>query len=234
MNHRIYLCLAIIALASSQAFAQLAGNPDNWCREGFFTRETKNFGVGFVKPKAGQRAYFYTDDPTICPVAASCRTTSYTVAGDAIITSKNYKDFVCGWFTSSKGGVKVGWLKTADLEFPLMVHNASERVWTGQWEYASNSVSFTPSKLDGFLNVTGDALWKGMGDNVHIGELDGRFPHKDGVLEYSDGTSEFDCRATMQLAIEKYLIVADNGNCGGANVTFSGIYRKVSSKPGVK
>ncbi|MBK9530064.1 MAG: hypothetical protein IPO41_17540 [Acidobacteria bacterium] len=73
-------------------------------------------------------------------------------------------------------------------------------------------------------------MWKGLGDNVHIGELDGRFPHKDGVLEYSDGDSEFDCKATMQLAVERFLIVADNGNCGGANVSFSGIYRKVNKK----
>ncbi len=224
---RAYIVAFFITLAiTSSAFAQLSGNPENWCREGLFTRETKDFGVGFVKTA---RTSFHDDQKANCPVA-TCKTSSYVVKGDTIITSKKYNGFSCGWFTSSKGGVKVGWLRTADLEFPLMLHSASERVWTGEWSYASNTISFTPNKLDGFLNVTGDAMWKGLGDNVHIGELDGRSPHKDGVLEYSDGDSEFDCKATMQLAVERFLIVADNGNCGGANVSFSGIYRKVNKK----
>ncbi|MFT3745535.1 MAG: hypothetical protein QM785_14735 [Pyrinomonadaceae bacterium] len=148
-----------------------------------------------------------------------------------VITSRSLGDYVCGWFTGAKGGVKVGWLRKADLDYPLMLMDASEKVWTGEWQYASNSISFSPNKISGYLNVKGDALWKGMGDNVHIGELDGRFMPKDGVVEYSDGTSQYDCRATMRLTMERFLIVADNGNCGGANVTFSGIYRKVSSKP---
>lgn len=221
------LAVFLNLIAASAAFSQLAGNPPNWCREGFFTREVKDFGVGFVKVA---RANFYDDQKANCPTAAGCKTASYGVKDDTIITSKRFGAFTCGWFTSSKGSVKVGWLKTAEIDFPLMLHDASERVWAGEWRYASNSISFSASKLDGFLNVTGDAMWKGMGDNVHIGELDGRFPHKDGVLEYSDGDSEFDCKAAMRLAIGRYLIVADNGNCGGANVTFSGVYRKIPKK----
>ncbi len=221
------VAFAITLTIVSSAFAQPSGNPENWCREGLFTRETKDFGVGFVK---AARTSFHDDQKQNCPAASACKTSAYVVKGDTVITSKKFGGFTCGWFTSSKGGVKVGWLKTADLEFPQMLHDASERVWTGEWSYASNTISFTPNKLAGFLNVTGDAMWKGLGDNVHIGELDGRFPHKDGVLEYSDGDSEFDCKATMRLAAERFLIVADNGNCGGANVTFSGIYRKVSKK----
>lgn len=81
------------------------------------------------------------------------------------------------------------------------------------------------------LRVKGIALWKGIGNNVHVGELDGRSKQKDGRLEYSDGDSEFDCRAKMELILGRYLIVADNGNCGGANVSFSGIYRKTSARP---
>ena len=226
MKAHIFAFFITLTIATS-ASAQMSGNPDNWCREGLFTRETKDFGVGFVKVA---KTSFHDDQKTNCPTAAGCKTTSYVVKGDTIITNKKYGAFTCGWFTSAKGGVKVGWLRAADLEFPQMLHDASERVWIGEWNYASNTISFTSNKLSGFLNVNGTAIWKGLGDNVHVGELDGRFPYKDGVLEYSDGDSEFDCKATMQLAVERFLIVADNGNCGGANVTFSGIYRKVRKK----
>jgi len=231
MIFRACFCLTLNGLFAIAAFSQLAGNPENWCREGFFTQETKTFGVGFVKPKAGNRTYFYNDDPSKCPAASSCRSKSYLVKQDRVITSKTFGDHVCGWFTGSKGAVKVGWLKKADLEFPELLMDASEKIWTGEWQYASNTISFSPNKLNGYLNVQGNAFWKGMGDNIHIGELDGRFEPKDGVLEYSDGTGQYDCRARMQLTMQMFLIVADNGYCGGANVSFSGIYRKVASKP---
>lgn len=231
MIFRACFCLALICFVTITGFSQLAGNPENWCREGFFTQETRNFGVGFVKPKTGNRTYFYNDDPSKCPAASFCRSKSYLVKQDRVITSKILGEHVCAWFTGSRGEVKVGWLKKADLDFPEMLTDASEKVWTGEWQYGSNTISFSPNKLAGYLNVKGNAFWKGMGDNIHIGELDGRFEPQDGFLEYSDGTGQYDCRARMILSMETLLIVADNGYCGGANVSFSGIYRKVAVKP---
>lgn len=212
-------------------YGQGAGNPDSWCREGIFTQETKNFGVGFVKPKIGNRSYFYNDDPEKCPKSESCRSRSYLVKGDMVIVSKTFGVSTCSWYTGPRGSVKVGWIRSQDLEFPAMLTDGSERVWTGEWQYASNSISFTPNKIAGYLNVTGNAIWKGMGDNIHIGELDGKAQPENGLLEYSDGSGKYDCRATMRLTMESLLVVTDNGNCGGANVTFSGIYRKLNKKP---
>lgn len=230
MNGFRVFTLVIFVCFASQIYGQIQGNPDNWCREGFFTRDAKNFGIGIVKGKKGTRVFFHEDDTDKCPEGASCRTSSYVISDDIVITNRTRGDFVCAWYSGVNGNSKVGWLKRADLEFPEMVHDSSEPVWIGEWRYASNSISFTSNKLAGSLNVKGNAVWKGLGDNVHVGELDGRFPIRNGVVEYSDGDSEFDCKATMRLVAEKYLIVADNMNCGGANVTFSGIYRKVSSK----
>lgn len=230
VKSRILVCHALIIVSCASVFGQLPGNPENWCREGFFTLDAKVFGVGFVKGKKGTRTYFYNDDSEKCPVSASCRSTSYVVPGDTVFTNRTRGEHVCSWFSGANGIAKVGWLRTSDIDFPNMIHDASERVWLGEWRYGTNSISFAKTKIERNLSVKGSALWKGLGDNVHIGELDANAAYKDGVLEYSDGTSEFDCRATMRLAIEQYLIVADNGNCGGANVTFSGIYRKVPAK----
>jgi hypothetical protein len=36
---------------------------------------------------------------------------------------------------------------------------------------------------------------------------------------------EFDCSLAMHLA-GKFLVVGDNLHCGGANVSFSGVYQK--------
>lgn len=218
-----FVCL----FACGAAFGQRPDPSDNTCRQGLFTQETDDFGVGVVKKqkKAAGRAYFYDDMSPNCPESASCRTKNYVVAGDTVITNRKRGDFLCAWYSPKKGWTTVGWLKASDLDFPVSRGDISERSWTGEWRYALNSITITPDKLAGFLNVAGNAIWKGLGDNVHIGELDGAFPYKGGVLEYSSGDSQYDCRATLRL-VDAFLVVRDNMNCGGANVTFSGIYRR--------
>lgn len=46
-----------------------------------------------------------------------------------------------------------------------------------------------------------------------------------GKMNFGDGTDEHDCQVEMQL-VGKYLVVADNLHCGGANVSFSDVYQK--------
>lgn len=198
---------------------------DNTCREGLFTRETDDFGVGRVKKRSKGRAYFYDDMSANCPESQSCRTNGYVVARDTVITNKKRGDFVCAWYSPKKGRPTIGWLRASGLDFTTSRVDVSDKTWTGEWRYAENSITITPNKLAGFLNVSGSAIWKGLGDNIHIGELEGAFPYKGGVLEYSDGDSQYDCRATLRL-VDVFLVVNDNLNCGGANVTFSGIYRR--------
>lgn len=221
----------MISLSCLAVLAQYPGNPDNWCRQGFFTRDTADFMVGIVNGRKGTKVHFYGDDIEKCPDLATCRTKSYVVAGDKVITNRKRRDYFCAWFTPLKGAPTVGWLKASELEFPNPLSETSEKIWIGEWKYADNNINFAPGKLPGTLTVKGNAFWKGMGDNIHIGELDGVAKYIDGKLEYADGTGEYDCRTSMRLVATSFLIVADNMNCGGANVTFSGIYRKYSAKP---
>jgi hypothetical protein len=223
----MYRTILFIFILTTGLLAQGSGNPENWCREGLFTHDPQEFGIGEIKPTSGVRAYFYNDDPESCPQGRTCRTKSYVVIGDTIVTAREYKGFVCSWFTSQSGGVKVGWIRENHIEFPNFLSDGSARAWSGDWSYASNSIKLFQTKDKDVLKVSGNAVWKGMGDNIHVGELDGLAPFPHGILKYSEGAEKYDCNVRMELAIEKYLIVIDNGNCGGANVTFSGIYSKV-------
>jgi hypothetical protein len=42
-------------------------------------------------------------------------------------------------------------------------------------------------------------------------------------MKFGDGADELDCQVTMQL-VGKLLVVGENLHCGGANVSFSGVY----------
>lgn len=213
--------LILVFIFAVSSFGQMDGNPDNWCREGFFTRDSKDFTIGAVKASKGTRAYFYGDDPDKCPDAASCRLKTYIVSGDQIVVNRRRNGYACAWFAPAKGAATVGWIRESDLAFPEMLHDASVRTWLGEWTYGENGIEFTENKLPDNVNVTGSATWEGLGDNVHVGELDGRYEPKNGLIEYSDGDDQYDCKATMRL-LGSFLIVADNFRCGGVNVTFSG------------
>lgn len=223
------IVFALIVLSSfASVCGQIEGNPDNWCRGGFFTRDSQDFKIGTVKGAKTVKSYFFNDDPEDCPAGKNCRGKAYLVGGDKVIVARNYNGFACVWFTPVSGYETVGWVRADTLRLADPVAKPPLSAWHGTWKYADNSISFTDNKLAGFLNVTGDALWKGLGDNVHIGELDGRFAPEGNVLEYSDGDDEYDCKATMRL-VGEYLLVADNMKCGGVNVSFSGIYKKATA-----
>jgi len=222
---RLILGSIVIAIFAGFAGAQMPGNPANWCREGFFTRDSTAFRLAYVKGSGSTRAYFYGDDRKECPSGANCRQKAFVVGKDLVLTNRSANGFTCTWFTSRTGVPTVGWVKTSDLTFSEFFLDSGTQGWLGEWTYGDNGIEFTQNKLPGNLNVTGNATWKGLNGNVHVGEIDGRYEPKDNLINYSDGDDEFDCKMTMR-RFGSYLIVADNLKCGGVNVTFSGVYTR--------
>lgn len=227
--HRIFPIIIVCLFFSAAAFAQLDGNPENWCRNGAFPRESENFKLGTIKAKKGEKIYFYGDDED-CPKGKNCRLKSYLISGDRVIISRTYDNFACVWYQPKNDGETVGWIPLDKLEFIEIVPNAALSDWIGIWRYYDNSIEIVVSKKRGFLDISGNAFWKGLGDNIHIGELDGEAKLTGTKLEYgAQNTGEYDCRVTMRL-LGDFMIVSDNLNCGGANVTFSGVYRRKRSR----
>ena len=223
---REFVGVVSIALFAGLAVAQMPGNPENWCREGFFTRDSQTFRIAVANGGRTAKAYFHNDDKDDCPQAGICQRKAFVVGGDELIVNRSFGDYSCAWYSPKSGRPTVGWIKTADLRFNNLFGDPTERLWIGEWTYGGNGIEFTENKLPGNLNVTGNATWVGANPgNVHVGELDGRYEPKNGVINYSDGDDEFDCKATMRL-LGSYLIVGDNLKCGGVNVTFSGVYTR--------
>ena len=228
MIKRTIAITAVLIAMLCTANAQTPGNPENWCRNGAFPTDSQDFKIGKVKsgPKAAKKVYFYNDYADDCPTSEKCREKSYIVPGNEVIVSRVYKSFACSWYIPAKGIGTTGWIPLADLEISEVNKKPPIRSWLGDWEFADNSISFTENKLAGYLNVTGEAYWHGLGDNVHIGELDGREMPVGNIINFgSADTDEYACKATIRL-IGNFLVVDDNSNCGGMNVRFNGVYRR--------
>ncbi len=217
----------ILFLMVAPLFAQLDGDPENWCRNGLFPRENVDYSLAYVKAKRGEQIHFYGDMENDCPNNKNCRLKSYLINDDEVIVSRKFGNFACAWFQTKKGAETVGWIPLEKLEFINSVQSAGKSAWTGKWKFYDSDINIAATGKADVYKITGSAFWQGLRkDNVHIGELDGEAKLVETILKYGEGSGdEFDCKVTMRL-IGDYLIASDNNNCGGVNVSFSGVYRK--------
>jgi hypothetical protein len=220
---RVFYLLFFVILVALPVCAQDDGNPANWCRNGPFT-SYQNLRPARVTGGPKTRVNFFGDEGN-CPTEGNCQLKSYLLAGDQLIAAKSYDKFTCVWYQAPKGRATVGWIPTEKLTFSAANENPPLKSWLGAWKFYDNSINIAlPKGKPGSLYVTGQAYWRGLGDNIHTGEIDATGQPAGNLFE-SAAKEEYDCGFTLRL-IGKYLIVKDNLQCGGANVTFSGVYVK--------
>jgi hypothetical protein len=219
------LALLTLCCAAATGLAQDEGEPANWCRNGAFTRGSGEFGLARVRGEKGARVYFYGDDEGCPGPAAKCRRKAYLVPGDEVVTSRTFGDWVCAWYQPARGAETAGWLAAASLAPAAAPERPALAAWLGTWGFYDGELRVRRGRAAGSLLVEGQATWVGANPgNVHVGELSGEAAPAANLLKLG-GEDEFDCRATLRL-VGPYLIVSDNKQCGGVNVTFGGVYRK--------
>lgn len=225
MKKTLSYALALLALccAAARAGAQdEGGNPANWCRNGAFAADSKEFRLGRVVGERGARAYFYGDEEGCPGPAAKCRQRAYVVPGDEVIVSRTFGDWVCSWYQPARGRETVGWIPAQRLSVSPPDARPPLAAWLGAWEFYGNELRLGRGGRAGALRVEGEATWVGANPgNVHTGGVSGEAVPAGNVLEVEEDI----CRVTLQL-VGTYLVADDNNECGGLNVTFSGVYRR--------
>jgi len=225
MKHSVRIAALLSALLlATPAFAQLQGNPDYFCRGGYFPRESKTYRLATIKGAAGERAFFHDDGTEKCPADPACRLKTYVIASDQVIVSRTLGKFACSWFQPRKGHGTTGWIESDRLSWAGSIPPPVERDWIGVWRDNSSVIRIKRAKKKGELDIEGEATW-GSGDHAHTGNLDHTAKPSGDAMTFADAEVEGGCAGEMQL-VGKFLIVGDNLNCGGANVSFSGVYQK--------
>lgn len=222
------ICLILfIVLSVFEISAQDAnGNPENWCRNGHFPQESE-FKLATVTGKQKTKVHFLNDFDD-CPQAgnAKCVEKSYVIPGDKLIVTRKYKNWVCGWYQPQRGNETVGWIPAENIVINQPETNPTPEKWLGTWKFYDQTLVIKKNSQNGFLKVSGEAYWRGLGDNIHIGEVNAVAKPEGNKLVLE----EYSCRVTLRL-IGDFLIARDNFNCGGVNVTFNGVYQKMKRKP---
>ena len=167
--------------------------------------------------------------------SATCIVEAYVVAGDLLVAAPQPGDLVCTVFPNKRGGTK-GWIPSGLLSPAPAESNPPLVAWAGKWRLHKDAE--IEIRVEGHaLSVKGQAFWmSGAPGVIHDGELSGKnkpagdilaipSPEAFDALESADNP-EYVCQATLRL-MGPYLAVQDNGHCGGLNVSFSGIYRRL-------
>lgn len=213
------LALAIALLAPQTAADPLA---DAW----------------LVQVRPGAKLHFFDD----IEGAKSRPGRAYVVAGDMLVASAVRGNFTSVTFVTPNGRTRSGWLESTGL-----VRIAGAKSLQGVWKAWESQIELAPGRIRGTLHVEGSATW-GAHDaervargGVHVGEfaVDVRangdriaFSVDEGAeagamaRPFGDAPEEtYRCRVQLRL-LGPYLLAHDNNACGGANVTFTGIYRR--------
>lgn len=191
-----------------------------------------------VQVRPGARLHFFDDVEGAKPRPGR----AYVVAGDMLVASAVRGNFTSVTFVAPNGRTRSGWLQSMGL-----IRIAEAKSWQGLWKAWESEIKLAPGRIRGSLHVEGSATW-GANDpervargGVHVGEfaVDVRangdriaFSVDEGAeagamaRPFGDAPEETHrCRVQMRL-LGPYLLAHDNSACGGANVTFTGIYRR--------
>lgn len=174
-----------------------------------------------------------------CPSdVAGCQDPRSVSPGDAVLVNKVTGDYACVTVQAPSGTQTTAWLPVWHLAVIARSVPGPDD-WEGEWVAPEKSITIrlTPS---GDLSLAGSATW-GADDpdrmargGPHIGEFEAKLQPAGAILSFTQGLNATlpydkgdatDCRVQL-LRRGPYLVARDDGACGGANVTFTGMYRR--------
>ena len=218
------LKLAAVLLLASLC-PGLARAEDPSCRNGLFPAENTSFAL--AKVTGAPRTYLRTDIAPCPDDSAACRGRVYVVPGDLVLTSIARGPFVCAYYPGKVGG-SAGFVRQDEVQVQPTPAPALS-AWVGAWRDGDDSIVLHVSGHQ--LVAEGNAYWPSANPSLkqapggpHTGEMSGQATPRDGTVVFA-GSDPDDCRVKLTL-LPPYLLAADNLNCGGANVSFIGVYRK--------
>jgi hypothetical protein len=163
-----------------------------------------------------------------CPAApASCRKKIFLVPGNLVLVGETRGDFTCVDRVvplDNKRSWTTGWLPSNALSpvAPMPAPKAAD--WMGTWVPGAR-IEITDGG-EGKLRIDAVRVIESASRNTQNGTFRASVMPATGTLAFGDdGANGTECQVRMQ-RIGPWLLVEDNGYCGGAGVSFLGLYRR--------
>ena len=225
---RLIFSLAILALCCASAPAD-----DRFCGGANFS-DGPTLRIGQIAADAPHVAFVRNGDLDIrCPsVEPACRDKAFLVASDLVVIGRRLDEFVCADYWTAKSE-RSGWLPAIALSPATVSVNPAD--WSGDWKRVEAEIKI--SATAGKLQAEGHATYGALDPDrvkrgaVNLGEFSGPLVLAEGQGTFTDKDvdpnkpNSLGCRIRMARAADS-LFVQDNDQCGGMNVSFTGLYRR--------
>ncbi|HXZ22393.1 MAG TPA: hypothetical protein VEH78_06480 [Pseudolabrys sp.] len=188
-----------------------------------------------AKPRVNFVKSPYDDDfkAEICPAATdACRKSAYLVTGDLVLTGRTHGEFTCVSYHSPLSNKRIwatGWLPSVALTPVAPMQSPKVSDWVGNWRqgsYVGGGLVEIKAEGHGKLHIEAGILVPTARD-FHNGVFEAHVTPQGDTLAFEDDANNYGsgCQVRMQ-RIGPWLLIEDNGGCGGAAVTFTGLYRR--------
>jgi hypothetical protein len=158
-----------------------------------------------------------------CAAGKDCMPTKLA-AGDAVTPYHTDGDWTCAYL-QQYDGAGPGWVKSQDIRGVPADAAPPLDAWSGTWANGPGRIVIGSSKSSGKLQLEGEAEWHGRGDVVHTGNFAGDAVPTGNHLHFVEAGAD-SCTVDLTL-VGKYLVVNDNDRCGGMNVRFWGVWKRI-------
>jgi hypothetical protein len=191
----------------------------------------ENAPLFMVKTSGGeQRVYLYKRTDA-CAKDKPCgsRQKAYLVSGDVVFAGPPNRGFRCAYYGASNGKIIAGFIPVDNLETFVEDSAMSIDFAIGTWKYENDSIAIKAAAAG---QVTGDGqAYYQTAETVNEGAFSANAPLAVGQKElvFKEGNDESSCVVKLHRR-GPYMVASDNGNCGGLNVSFNGVYTKARTK----
>ncbi len=191
----------------------------------------ENAPLFVVKPSAGEERTYLYKRTDLCAKDKPCgsRQKSYLVSGDVVFAGPPNRGFRCAYYGTSNGKIIAGFIPIENLEPIVEESGMSIDFAAGNWKYEDDSIAIKATAA-GQVSGDGQAYYQ-TAETVNDGAFSARAPLTAGQKElvFKEGNDESSCVVKLHRR-GPYMVASDNGNCGGLNVRFNGIYTKAKPK----
>jgi hypothetical protein len=146
--------------------------------------------------------------------------------GSPIQIYRQQGEWTCGYMVNRDGAGST-WIRTDSLRVVPYDEHPPIRAWVGTWTWITSEhrIRISSGKLPGSLHLAGHTVWRGS-VSTQFGQIKGTASPVGNHLHFVDSGPE-SCTVDMTL-LNRFLLVNDNGLCGGVNANFGGIWKRTS------
>jgi len=208
------LCAGVIA-AAPPAFAPDGAGPEMPCHQ--ILPNDADLRLG--KVIGAEPVAFLTDGPNCPGPAVACRSKFAARPGATLLLGRPRADYLCAFDARTDS---TGWLPQQRIAAHPIDPTPPLAAWLGTWRLYDNRIVL--KQEGGGLDAEGEAYWPSKSTPpANEGAFAGTAKPSGNRLHFGDEAQG--CEVDIVLA-GPFLVVSDNRECGGHNVSFTGIFTR--------